>query len=58
MEMSVSSEMTFFSMKLQPEICPQLRTETLVRLTNISQFIHSTPLGVHSKLRVFQESSF
>ena len=26
MEMSVSSETTFFSMKLQPEICPQLRT--------------------------------
>ena len=26
MEMSVSLETTFFSMKLQPEICPQLRT--------------------------------
>ena len=26
MAMSVSSETTFFSMKLQPEICPQLRT--------------------------------
>ena len=26
MEMSVSSEMTFFNMKLQLEICPQLRT--------------------------------
>ena len=28
MEMSVSSEITFFSMKLQPEICPQLRTQS------------------------------
>ena len=28
MEMSVSSEMTFFTMKLQPEICPQLRTQS------------------------------
>ena len=26
MEMSVSSETTFFNMKLQPEICPQLMT--------------------------------
>ena len=26
MELSVSSEMTFFNMKLQLEICPQLRT--------------------------------
>ena len=26
MEMYVSSETTFLSMKLQPEICPQLRT--------------------------------
>ena len=26
MEMSVSSETTFFSMKLQPKICPHLRT--------------------------------
>ena len=26
MEMSVSSETTFFNMKLQLEICPQLRT--------------------------------
>ena len=26
MAMSVSSEMTFFSMKLQSAICPQLRT--------------------------------
>ena len=29
MELSVSSETTFFNMKLQLEICPQLRTETL-----------------------------
>ena len=28
MEMSVSSEATFFSTKLQPKICPQLRTES------------------------------
>ena len=26
MELSISSERTFFNMKLQPEICPQLRT--------------------------------
>ena len=30
MAMSVSSEMTFFSMKLQSAICPQLRTNTRV----------------------------
>ena len=28
MELSVSSEMTFFNMKLQLKICPQLRTQS------------------------------
>ena len=28
MELSVSSETTFFNMKLQLEICPQLRTQS------------------------------
>ena len=31
MEMSVSSETTFFNMKLQLEICPQLRTGSSVQ---------------------------
>ena len=58
MELSVSSETTFFNMKLQLEICPQLRTgssaedtgriDTSINWQHLYNFKNGSILPLHS----------
>ena len=60
MELSVSSETTFFNMKLQLEICPQLRTgssaEDTGRIdTSSKEYFLSERIGFPTREIVTQE---